>query len=72
MSRRMGWSSPLGTTSTTPSAAGMAQDRSHAADGVVLVVPSGDDQPILRDMAQLLPVPATVVALSPPWEDAGR
>ncbi len=55
-----------------PTAAWLRSWATPAADGVVLAVPSGDDQPILRDMAQLLPVPATVVALSPPWEDAGR
>lgn len=42
------------------------------AERVVLVVPTGDDQPILRDMAPLLPVPTTVVAVAPPWKDVGR
>ena len=43
-----------------------------AAERVVLVVPLGDDKPILHDLTSLLPVPAAVVAVAPPWEDAAR
>ncbi len=55
-----------------PTAAWLRAWAAPAAERVVLVVPTGCDQPILRDMAHLLPVPATVVAVTPPWEDAAR
>ena len=55
-----------------PSAAWLRSWAAPAAERVVLVVPAGDDQPILRDLAPLLPVPSAVVAVTPPWEDAAR
>jgi len=55
-----------------PTAAWLRAWAAPAADRVVLVVPAGDDMPILHDLAPLLPVPASVVALEPPWEDAAR
>jgi hypothetical protein len=55
-----------------PTAAWLRAWAAPAAERVVLVVPTGDDQPILHDLAPLLPVPAAVVAARPPWEDAGR
>jgi len=42
------------------------------AERVVLVVPVGDDKPILHDLAPLLPVPSALVAVTPPWEDGTR
>jgi hypothetical protein len=55
-----------------PTAAWLRAWAAPAAEQVVLVVPTGDDKPILHDMAPLLPVPATVVAVDPPWEDDRR
>lgn len=55
-----------------PTAAWIRAWAAPAAERVVLVVPLGDDKPILADLASLLPVPATVVAVAPPWEDAAR
>ena len=55
-----------------PTAAWLRAWAAPRAERVVLVVPSGDDKPIVRDMAPLLPVPATVVAVDPPWEDGLR
>ena len=55
-----------------PTAAWLRAWAAPASERVVLLVPTGDDKPILHDMAPLLPVPATVVALDPPWEDGGR
>lgn len=52
-----------------PSAAWLRAWAAPRAERVVLVVPTGDDKPILQDMAPLLPVPASVVAVAPPWED---
>jgi len=55
-----------------PTAAWLRAWAAPAAERIVLVVPTADDKPILHDMAPLLPVPATVVAVTPPWEDGGR
>lgn len=55
-----------------PTAAWLRAWAAPDAERIVLVVPAGDDMPILRDLAPLLPVPAAVVAVTPPWEDAGR
>lgn len=51
-----------------PTAAWLRAWAAPEAERIVLVVPVGDDQPILHDMALLLPVPASVVAVVPPWE----
>lgn len=53
-----------------PSAAWLRAWAAPRAERVVLVVPSGDDQPILRELAALLPVPSSVVTVTAPWEDA--
>lgn len=53
-----------------PVAAWLRAWAAPAAERVVLVVPEGDDKPIVRDLVALLPVPAAVVAVRPPWEDA--
>lgn len=53
-----------------PTAAWLRSWAAPGAERVVLAVPVGADQPILSDLAPLLPVPAEVVALVPPWEDA--
>ncbi|MEO5679345.1 MAG: hypothetical protein ABIS47_06730 [Acidimicrobiales bacterium] len=55
-----------------PSAAWLAAWAAPSAERIVLVVPLGDDLPILGDMAGLLPVPATLIAVTPPWQDAAR
>jgi hypothetical protein len=55
-----------------PTAAWLRAWAAPEAERVLLVVPPGDDQPILRDLAPLLPVPAAVVTVTPPWEDAVR
>jgi len=55
-----------------PTAAWLRAWAAPTAERIVLVVPVGDDQPILHDMAPLLPVPATVLAVTPPWEARGR
>lgn len=55
-----------------PTAAWVRAWAAPAAEHIVLVVPTGDDMPILHDMAPLLPVPAAVVAVDPPWEDGRR
>ena len=52
-----------------PTAAWLRAWAAPSAERIVLVVPTGCDQPILFDLAPLLPVPATVVAVTPPWED---
>ncbi len=54
-----------------PTAAWLRAWAAPAAEEIVLVLPTGDDQPVVRDLARLLPVPATVVTVTPPWEDAG-
>ena len=53
-----------------PTAAWLRSWAAPAADRIVLVVPFGSDQPILTDLVPLLPVPAEVLAVAPPWEDA--
>ncbi len=55
-----------------PTAAWLRAWAAPDSERIVLVVPTGDDLPIVRDMASLLPVPATVVAVAPPWEDPLR
>ncbi len=55
-----------------PTAAWMRAFAAPSAERVVLVVPHGCDQPIQRDMTSFLPVPAQVIAVTPPWEDAHR
>ncbi|MEJ7765714.1 MAG: hypothetical protein WKF86_09480, partial [Acidimicrobiales bacterium] len=49
-----------------PTAAWLRAWAAPQAERVVLVVPTGDDQPILNDLAPLLPVPAAVLAVVPP------
>ncbi|HEV8116639.1 MAG TPA: hypothetical protein VGP53_10410, partial [Acidimicrobiales bacterium] len=51
-----------------PTAAWLRSWAAPAAERILLVVPNGCDQPILHDMAPLLPVPATVVTVAPPWD----
>jgi len=53
-----------------PTAAWLRSWAAPSAERIVLVVPEGADQPILTDLAPLLPVPAEVLAVVPPWEDA--
>ncbi len=53
-----------------PTAAWLRSWAAPSAERIVLAVPVGADQPILTDLAPLLPVPAEVVAVVPPWEDA--
>ena len=55
-----------------PTAAWLRAWAAPSAERIVLVVPVGADQPILSDLARLLPVPAAVLAVVPPWEDARR
>jgi hypothetical protein len=55
-----------------PTAAWIRAWAAPAAERVVLVVPSGDDKPIVRELAALLLTPAVVVAVPPPWEDPDR
>jgi len=55
-----------------PTAAWLRAWAAPAAERVVLVVPVGAEQPILSDMARLLPTPATIVPVVPPWEDGPR
>lgn len=55
-----------------PTAAWLRAWAAPQAERIVLVVPTGDDQPILADMAPLLPVAATVTAVTAPWEHAAR
>ena len=55
-----------------PVAAWLRAWAAPAAERVILVVPTGDDKPIVRDLAALLPVPSAVVVVRPPWEDAAR
>lgn len=55
-----------------PTAAWLRAWAAPAAERIVLVVPVGDDLPIVKDMAALLPVPVTVVAVAPPWQDPLR
>jgi len=55
-----------------PTAAWLRSWAAPAAERVLLVVPAGDDQPVLHELAPLLAVPATVVTVKPPWEDPAR
>ena len=55
-----------------PTAAWLRSWAAPAAERILLVVPTGDDKPILGDLARLLPVPAALVTVSPPWEDRSR
>ena len=53
-----------------PTAAWLRSWAAPAAERIVLAVPAGADQPIQTDLVPHLPVPAAVVAVAPPWEDA--
>jgi len=50
-----------------PTAADLWATHAPGAERIMLVVPPGDDHPVTRELATLLPVAAEVLVVDPPW-----